>query len=419
MIKEVEIKENAKQMNQLARQSLLPLEVEAAFDNRPFLKALANKDTKAIQQDIKRLELLEQSLAKGYAAQDMFLAPKAFRAPAMLVGSGPSLDEAGPYLKDWKGQIFCSTSQARTLLYYGHAPEFIVAYDVRTQWDELAGIDWKKYPTSGLCVHPGMSIDVISKWVETGNPLYFYRQTLQDDQFRQEILPLAFPFIRSQVMMGGCTLTTQLSMMTQMGYSAGFLVGVDFGGSRFTEYKLKGTKSGEEWVGNPAPVPDPERAVQSITGVQSDAMQIFYKRQLFVIQRMDRSVLISCSTPGKGTINELPWAPIRKVIEQQGEGFEVLYPSRVVIERICDVYLAQAGKYCVEVQGTPIWLEQVDPMDAIPKLLANVASQGARIGNVDAIMAYWKGVIHEAETGEGPLKAIRAGWKETAAAMAE
>lgn len=396
MTHETEIKENAAQMNMLARQSLFPLEVEAAFSNRPLLKRLHEE---------KR-------------TQDMFLNPKAYQAPVMIIGSGPSLDEAGPYLKDWKSEVMCSTSQARTLLYYGKVPDFIVAYDVRTRWDELSGINWKKYPSAGLCVHPGMATEIIERWAETGNPLYTYRQRLSGDQFREEVLTLAYPFIRSSVMMGGCTLTTQLSMMRNMGYNVGFLVGVDFGNSRFTEYKLGADKNGEKWIAHPAPVPDAAKAVETVTGMQSDSMQVFYKRQMFVIQRMDRSVLISCSTPGKSCINELPWAPIKAVIERQGQGFERLYPSAAVIERICDVYLAQAGKYCVEVQGQPMWLEKVDPRVAIPELLANVAKQGARIGSVDRIMAYWESVLHESETGEGPLQAVRAQWAEAAKELA-
>jgi hypothetical protein len=415
MTREQDIKENAKQMNEVARQSLLPVEVGAAFQNRDLLEALSAEGPRR-EEVRERLRLILKLTEKG-KAQDLFLAPKAFHTPVMLVGSGPSLDEAGPHLKNWKGHVMCSTSQARALVYYDHPPEYIVAYDVRTKWDELEGVDWSKYPQVGLCVHPGMSMELMEKWAATGNPIYTYRQALQGDQFRQEILPLAYPFIRSTISMGGCTLTTQLSMMHQMDYSVGFLVGVDFGNSRFAEWKLKGTPEGEKWVVDLPPVPDPTRAVESVTGAQTDSMQCFYKRQMFVINRMDRSVLISCSTPGKSAINELPWAPIAKVVERQGMGLEALQPSAAVVERICDVYLAQAGKYCIEVQGQPIWMEQVDPMDAIPKLLANVASQGARIPNVEAVMAYWKGVIHEAETGEGPLKAIREQWAEAAKAL--
>lgn len=388
MNKERDIKENAQQMNLLARQSLFPLEVDACFENRALLRGLA----------------------KSGRAKDMFINPPAYKAPLIIVGSGPSLDEAGPHLHKWKGDVSCSTSQAKTLIYYGKPPKYIVAYDVRTEWDELKGIDWKKYPDVGLCVHPGMSTDIINRWIETGNPIYLYRQRLTGDPFREEVLPIAYSFIRSSVMMGGCTLAAQLTMMMPMGYTHGFLFGVDFSASRFTSYELKADKEGEKWIPNPPPAVDMSKAVESVTGVLTDTMQTFYKRQLFVIMRMDRSTLISCSTPGKSAINELPWAQAEEVIERQGQGYESLLMSREVVERVCDVYLAQAGKYCIDIQGAPYWLEKVDPMKEIPEKLAEFASKGARVGNIDAIMEYWKSVMHEAETGEGPLQKVREAW---------
>ena len=67
-------------------------EVHNATTNHPILmEALASGRAKDISQDV-RVDI-----------------------PALITGSGPSLDDAMPRLKEWHDRIVCSTSQARTL----------------------------------------------------------------------------------------------------------------------------------------------------------------------------------------------------------------------------------------------------------------------------------------------------------------
>ena len=51
------------------------------------------------------------------------------KGPAIILGSGPSLDDTVPYLKDWKGAILCSTSQLAVCEANGIIPTYVVLID--------------------------------------------------------------------------------------------------------------------------------------------------------------------------------------------------------------------------------------------------------------------------------------------------
>jgi hypothetical protein len=55
---------------------------------------------------------------------DMRNLPRLNGDPVLVLGSGPSLDDMLPYLKDWKGKIACSTSHLSLLEYMEIEPDY-------------------------------------------------------------------------------------------------------------------------------------------------------------------------------------------------------------------------------------------------------------------------------------------------------
>ena len=89
-------------------------------------------------------------------AYDISEEPKVDKVPAIIFGSGASLDKALPYLKDWKGGTFCTTSHAESLIRFGVEPTYIIDLDPMCPWSDISDIDWSKTKTK-LIMHPGVS----------------------------------------------------------------------------------------------------------------------------------------------------------------------------------------------------------------------------------------------------------------------
>ena len=82
--------------------------------------------------------------------------------PAVIVGSGPSLDKTAPFLKDWKGAVFACGSNALIPTRWGHKPEYICVFDGGdTLYPKLMGYDWTG---STLLTHPSISPLILQNW---------------------------------------------------------------------------------------------------------------------------------------------------------------------------------------------------------------------------------------------------------------
>jgi hypothetical protein len=133
---------------------------------------------------------------KSGRARDIGDEPKATGIPAIIIGSGPSLDYSIQFMKEWKGGIFCSSSQACTLMYYGIEPTHIVALDPFSSHEEISSIDWSKTKTK-LIVHPGVWPSMVDYWP---NEMLMYIECLgKPDSFyadiqKNEVLEFAILF---------------------------------------------------------------------------------------------------------------------------------------------------------------------------------------------------------------------------------
>lgn len=84
--------------------------------------------------------------------------------PAIVCGSGGSLDYALPHLAKFKGIIICGPTQLHTLYEHGIDPQYCVLYD--SSWNQLANCYPKEFDYSStiLVTNPTMDPRLIKAW---------------------------------------------------------------------------------------------------------------------------------------------------------------------------------------------------------------------------------------------------------------
>lgn len=284
-----------------------------------------------------------QTIVKESAAKNMSILalPRVKNTPAVILGSGPSLDDVAPLLKDWKYPIFASGSNITVPTKWGHQPEYVCVFDAGdSMYPKMHGYDWNG--TMMLC-HPSISPKILQSW--KWEKAYYLMLHFGHAWF-DEVMPIAFSdFTRypneapPQIMVGignaGCTVNNEIQLAHFLGYDPLFLVGVDFGypgnKSRATRYDWV---NGEWKDVGPDEYADRKMHVAD-NGVLTTEEQIEYKSALLAVYGLDHPQLIDCSN---GIITELPKADFKEVVENGGRGFEHIYRSREEIERVAMDY---------------------------------------------------------------------------------
>lgn len=245
---------------------------------------------------------------------------------AFILGSGPSLDKALPLLKDWEGDIYCSSSQLLSLAENGITPSACFMIDSDPNMSYLV----KDVDTSeiSLITNPCMDPEVLKAWQ---GPIYFFRMWDPGDPLFNEFCPAIYtnvnnkkaaelnkPFgVTSYVMNGGCVVNTMIAVIPQFGHKAVFLSGVDFGFPggirRATEYRILENKV----ITEPPKTINLENApYEGSEKIRTDKVSIFYKYSTLQLYGLDQPCLISCSD---GILKEVPYVHPEEVIAQQGD----------------------------------------------------------------------------------------------------
>jgi CMP-N-acetylneuraminic acid synthetase len=328
VLSEYGYEQHAASYNKGVEQTLLPAEYRNSFFNHlpVYLECMKCDD------DIIGWELVEKKLdKKGHTERRVMKSIKARNGsdifapgnvlkepkPALIIGSGPSLDAALPLLKNWEGGSFCSTSQGSTLLYYGHEPTHMVAYDINTNPKEFEWADTWANRRTVLVTHPGMFPGTIDYW--PGKRMYF-KSMDTSNFFFTNVLPVAYgDVIPSHMFLFSCSVAAQMSLAHALGYSPLYFIGCDFLADRFSRWRYD--REAKEWKC------DPElhgvfnhKGIKSANGLMSDPLQIFYKRSTLCVWRIDGSDCIQCSP--STIISEMPYVPFGQVMVKQGLGFE-------------------------------------------------------------------------------------------------
>lgn len=318
--------------------------------------------------------------------------------PALIIGSGPTADAGLPLLKNWKGAIFTSTSQATTCVYHGKDPTYIILLDPRTPIDELNRIDTWDNRNSALVLHPCAPHEYVKYWIWKK---YYYREMDPTNHFYSTVLATAYDFITTFHMLFSCTAAAQISLAHYLGYDPLFLTGVDFGypfkRSRFTMwYYEKGKWCSKEPPSIKKNVGLHGTFVRANSGILSNTIQMFYKRSFLATIRTDRGQVIN--TNDKGTITELPVPAggLSEVIEKQGRGFESIYLSDQGIKDVTEKYLFTHRICPLTMHGKTddgksieyVRLVEVDDWkEQIPKYLEGLEKLDIKDFDKDAIIA--------------------------------
>ena len=189
-------------------------------------------------------------------AYDISEEPKVNKIPAIIFGSGASLDKSLPYLKDWKGGTFCTTSHAESLIRFGVEPTYIIDLDPICPWSDISDIDWSKTKTK-LVLHPGVYPDLVEHWPNkmllylenSGDPMAFYSTTqpiMYTERIHPELATRDQPLKRlivTNFSIFACSPPLELFVAHLLGYDPIFTCGIDFAFTfdkeRFTNWKVK------------------------------------------------------------------------------------------------------------------------------------------------------------------------------------
>lgn len=264
------------------------------------------------------------------------------QGPAVIVGSGPSLDETAPLLGKWKGAVFTSGSNALVATRWGHQPEYICVFDAGdTMYPKMFGYDWEG--TTLFC-NPSISPLILKNWKWKK---YYYLMRHAGVQWFDEILPLAFgdfmrfpfqapPCIRIGISNAGCTANNAIQIAHYMGYDPLFLIGVDYGYPNDKDGKprercTRWIKEYGKWKDVGMEETHDRKMHMSENGILTTEEQIEYKNALMAVYKLDKPQLFDCS---RGIITELHKLDFKEVVENGGKGFEKYYKSGNEIERI-------------------------------------------------------------------------------------
>ena len=328
---------------------------------------------------------------KSGRARDMANEPKVDGIPAFIIGSGPSLDAIAPLLKDWKGGIVCSFSQASTLMYHGVVPTHLVALDPFSFWSQIHNIDWAKTNTK-LVAHPGVWTDTFENWP---NEILLYRQFLGSRQsyyatdqrlmysnricegtdFTIEDARNAEckPLITQELTTFACSPPTQMIAAQVLGYGTMFLAGLDFGYptdldiGRFTKWAPQ--KDGT-WVESRSPfaIPEPnedgvvaigdEELFTARNGVLTASIHSYYCKNFLTALRLADQTAYSCDN-GIINVDQVPHADAAEVVKRQGEGY-AKHTKAEIAARI-DPYLAYMKCFVIEGPQGYTFIESDNP----------------------------------------------------------
>ena len=262
--------------------------------------------------------------------------------PAIVIGSGPSLDKVAPLLKNWKHPIFASASNAFVAARFDREPEYICAYD--SHWTVLRQLGLKQYnwKNSILLTHPYAEPEMIRQW--KGKKLY-YRRFYTGMEFSEVILPMMFPWIRVGFTVTGSVVNNAVTIANFWGYSPIFLIGCDMGwrdndARRATLYSPKGNgewnTSIPETTEHLNKTPQSNKEIINLKdGLKTSSSFLSFKDALYQILKSSKFQLIDCSD---GILTELSHADPVEVIEKQGYGFERLFKSNPEIIAVVDAY---------------------------------------------------------------------------------
>jgi len=267
--------------------------------------------------------IYDQSLEHNYSVSKL---PSANGAPALILGSGPSLDDCIEYVSSFQGLIFASLSQVNILEKFGIKPNFLVAMDSVTDAADVLSDYHTNLVDTTLLTFPGISPKVLEKW----GPRKVRYFLLTEDRLDEA----RFPWIESKYPMMGCITNMAMLLADTIGCNPLVLAGVDFcypdGRKRAQDYRHRGP-----FIFEPKPI----EYVQTQPGKTSTSQeQIFYAALTYALWKSFRLNLVRV-----GDKSALDLIPSIKPEDLGGKlDFKLDPPNDAAI----DEFTKELGIYC-------------------------------------------------------------------------
>ena len=259
--------------------------------------------------------------------------------PAVVLGSGSSLNTVLSILKDWKGAIFCSSSQVRVLMKHGCIPDYIGGIDPRydaKEWD-FEGKD-KLFAKATYINAPSTPHEQTKLY--KGRQLWFFIWDSSQAWYKQVFFGV-FPWIKDYILPFTSSAAGLLAIAHSLNYAPLYLIGMDFAGDRIDDgrgnYK-EGTLK------------------RTYHGFETDDNHLWSWRGLVCAARIstaqrhgNRWHVYNCSKTST-LIDDFPYKDLRRMI-LHGRTTSVMHWTRNKMIRRMDGTLARFNTYIFEVHN--------------------------------------------------------------------
>ena len=236
------------------------------------------------------------------------------RGPAIILGSGISLEKGLDKLYSWKGALFGSASQFKTADCVDRPLDYMTIVD--SGFENVAAIDGPKQVSTLLC-NPTVNPGVLDIW--KGRRKYMLPIST-NEQFNLAVAAM-YPWITGKAVNAGCVTNTMIMMAHSMRYAPLFMLGVDFsfgddGKSRAQNVFFKGQYQYNPML--PSYIDKDNPMVFKYKGRLTQRNQYFYMCDMYNLPlAMDDPYVIDCSD---GIITELPKMDINDVYKNWENG---------------------------------------------------------------------------------------------------
>lgn len=271
----------------------------------------------------------------------------------LIIGSGPSLNDIEPYLKDWEGDIMCSSSHLAFFEALGITPTYCFIIDADPTQSFLVTEANTKDVT--LVTHPNMDPVILKAW--QGDVRYFRMHDPGDEYFSQ-IMPIMYSEfmdyetqkkwsgVNAYVLNAGNVTNTQINVAHFYGYKSLFLCGVDlsFPNDQYRFLGYKRTEDGFEKE-TESVIPENKPLKKGMNGLKTDQVSCFYKYSTMILWGMDCPEIYSCS---RGILTDIPYIPPADVVASQGTIAEKYKIDNDTKYKIAQQYLRYRGIYIMK-----------------------------------------------------------------------
>lgn len=329
-LKEQDIAQHSGDFNMSWRTRNLPIEAENVFEHWCYFK-----------DESKKTPLLKL---------DRVPEPK----PAIVIGSGGSLDYAVPYLKDWEHAIFCSSSHLSTLARYDCYADYFASPDPRGHINELLNLPEDKlkilHEKTTFAQCPIGPYKYTVNW--PGRMRWFLIMDPGKDWYANAIAP-NFPWIPESLLPFSANAPALIAIAQYLGYAPIYLVGTDFSGKRYDNWEYIDDK----WKEQKGTTSEGNLGYQkTYHGLHSSMNLMWAWRGMLCVLRLAISELkgvywhVYNCCPNGALQDELPYRDIREVISRQGAD-EKMEWSKQKTRTMIDLGLARFNTFCFTVHN--------------------------------------------------------------------